>query len=217
MKNVFKISILILIALFMMPEDMDAQNYGKRRKKKKKKKKTEKVDERRSSGFDWKEKLWFGAGGTLGFGGNELGNTFAIGISPMVGYKFTPWLSAGPRLEANVVSGRFNVSTNEILKLNEFDYGAGVFARARTPFGLYGHIEYFVRSDEQWDGGFPADGNKLPTFRENVTAAYVGAGYNSQNGFSKWGYEIQLNYNLLAPENTVNLPIDLRFGLTYNF
>lgn len=232
MKNVFKISILILIALFMMPEDMDAQNYGKRRKKKKKKKaKTEKVDERNSSGFDWKEKLWFGAGGTLNFAGNEIGNEFIIGLTPMVGYKIQPWLSVGPRLELTYNTGRFDLGN--IVGYNAVDYGAGVFLRVKSPFNVYLHTEYFLLNDQCLSDGTicsiespnnftgvrldPEDTSNLLTKRVTRDAMYIGLGYNSQNGFSKWGYEIQLNYDILAPETTTTLPIDLRFGLTYNF
>jgi len=210
MKKLIRISLLLLIAIFMMPEDADAQR--RRKKKKKKKKKTEKTSE-----YRLQDHLWYGAGGTLNFGSNSLGNEFTIGLSPMVGYKITPWFSAGPRLEATVTTGRYDTGGGSVVKLNAFDYGGGLFTRVKSPFGIYGHLEYFVRSDEFYNNGFPDANNNLPTERETSNAAYIGLGYNSQNGFSKWGYEIQLNYNVLAPENTVNLPIDLRFGLTYNF
>lgn len=214
MKKLVRISLLLLIALFMMPDDADAQRRRKK-KKKKKKAKTEQKSER--SGANFQDKLWYGAGGTLNFGANQLGNEFTIGLSPMVGYKITPWFSAGPRLEGTIATGRYDDGRGGVVKLNAFDYGAGVFTRVKSPFGIYGHLEYFVRSDEFYDNGAPDANNKLPTSRESINAAYIGLGYNSQNGFSKWGYEIQLNYNLLAPEDTINLPIDLRFGLTYNF
>ncbi len=220
MKNVLKITLLLLVALMMMPDDAMAQ----RRKKKKKKKKTE---QKMDSGFQWQRDLWFGAGGTLNFGGNNFAREFIIGITPMVGYKVTPWLSAGPRFEVTYNTGRYDLGNGEITTLNMVDYGAGLFARAKSPFGIYAHVEYFVQGDE-----FPLNtagtrliGNDLPsidlngkieTDRESIDAAFIGLGYNS-SGFSKWGYEIQLNYNVLAPEDTVNLPIDLRFGVTYNF
>ena len=207
----------------MLPEDADAQRRRKK-KKKKKKKKTEQVDK---SSIDWRQKLWYGAGGTLNFGGNNAASEFAIGITPMVGYKINNWFSVGPRFEATVNTGRYDLGFVEITKLNTFDYGVGAFTRAKSPFGIYGHLEYFLRNEE-----FPLnqDGNRLvgnqfpkidandniETGREFDAAAYIGIGYNSA-GFSKWGYEIQLNYDLLAPEDIVQLPIDLRVGLTYNF
>ena len=220
MKNFLRIMCLVLIALFMMPEDADAQR--RRKKKKKKKKKTEQVDK-----VDWRQKLWYGAGGTLNFGGNNFASEFAIGITPMVGYKVNNWWSFGPRFEATVNTGRFDLGLVEITRLNTFDYGVGVFTRAKSPFGLYAHLEYFLRNDEfplNQDGTrlvgnqFPRidTNDKIETGRELEDAAYIGIGYNSA-GFSKWGYEIQLNYNLLAPEDIVQLPLDLRVGLTYNF
>ena len=42
-----------------------------------------------------------------------------------------------------------------------------------------------------------------------------GAGYSDGNGV--WGYEISLLYNVLQEENTLSLPLDFRFGITYNF
>jgi len=225
MKKLVRISLLLLIALFMMPEDADAQRRRKR-KKKKKKKKTE-----QTSDYRLQDHLWYGAGGTLNFANSQFGNEFVIGLTPMVGYKVTPWLSAGPRLELTYNTGRFDIGN--IVGYNAVDYGAGLFARAKSPFGIYLHTEYFVLNDQCLSDGDicqvespnnfrgerldPEDDTRLLTKRVNRDAAYIGLGYNSQNGFSKWGYEIQLNYNVLAPENSVNLPIDLRFGLTYNF
>ena len=211
MKKLVRISLLLLIALFMMPDDADAQRRRKK-KKKKKKKKTE-----QTSDYRLQDHLWYGAGGTLNFQGSNFGNVFAIGITPMVGYKITPWLSAGPRLELTYIMLREDFGNSRIVTGNQVDYGAGVFTRLKSPFGIYGHLEYFVKNDEYISGNPVGNENKYQTDRELVNAAYIGLGYNSKNGFSKWGYEIQLNYDVLAPENTVNLPIDLRVGLTYNF
>jgi len=211
MKKLIRISLLLLIAVFMMPDDVDAQRRRKRKKKKKKKKIEQKSD------YRLQDHLWYGAGGTLNFQGSTFGNVFSIGITPMVGYKITPWFSAGPRLELTYTTLREDFGGGTIITGNQVDYGAGLFSRIKSPFGIYAHLEYFVRNDEFISGNPLPSETKYQTDRELVNAAYIGLGYNSQNGFSKWGYEIQLNYNVLAPENTVNLPIDLRFGLTYNF
>ena len=213
----------------MLPEDADAQRRRKKKKKKKKKAKTE-----QKATIPFKDRLWYGAGGTLNFGSSQDISSFTIGLFPMVGYKFNNWFSVGPRIEAAATLNRYDLRNilpvDEITQSNTFDYGAGIFARTKSPFGIYGHFEYFVRNDQfeintnsqrlRLDGtDFPQvnlDDNSVAKIREVGSSFLIGAGYNS-SGFSKFGYEIQLNYDLLAPEDTVNIPINIRFGLTYNF
>jgi len=227
MKNVLRISVLVLIALFMLPGDADAQRYGKKKKKKKKKK----TEQKSESSFNLQDRLWYGASGTLRFGGTNSQNEFSIGISPMVGYKFNNWLSAGPRAELSYTSGRVDFGFSNIITYNQFDYGGGLFARAKSPFGIYFHTEYIVLGDEcltdqngicaienpsRFGGVQITLDDTLETKRLTRDSYLIGLGYNSA-GFSKFGYEIQLNYDLLAPDDVVSLPIDLRVGLTYNF
>ncbi len=210
----------------MLPEDMDAQR--RRKKKKKKKKKTE---QKADNAINWQERLWYGAGGSLNFGGTNQQSEFTIGLSPMVGFKINKWFSAGPRAELSYTSGRVDFGFSNIITYNQLDYGGGLFARAKSPFGIYAHTEYILRGDEcltdqngicaienpsRFGGVQITLDDKLETKRLFRDSYYVGVGYNS-SGFSKFGYEIQLNYDLLAPEDVVNLPIDLRVGFTYNF
>jgi len=228
MKNVLRISVLVLIALFMLPGDADAQRYGKKKKKKKKKKKTEQKSE---NSINFQDRLWYGAGGTLNFGGTNTQSEFTIGLSPMVGYKFNNWFSAGPRIETAYTSGRVDFGFSNIVTYTQFDYAGGLFARAKSPFGIYAHTEYLVRSDQcltdqngicsienpsRFGNIQITTDDELETKRLTRDSYYIGLGYNS-SGFSKFGYEIQLNYDLLVPSGTVNLPIEIRAGLTYNF
>lgn len=192
MKDIFKIVVLIVAIIFVLPEDAQAQRKKSSRKK---------------NDFELKEKLWYGGGFNLGFGGNQFQSSFLIGISPMVGYKITPWLSAGPRLDFNYELLRVQ-NFNSVESYNIFTYGVGPFMRVKTNFKLFGHLEYQLNFVDK-----PDEVNVI----YNKEAAYVGIGYNDSGARSIWGYEIYLVYDVLAPQDVVRLPIDFRFGLTYNF
>ena len=200
----------------MLPEDADAQ---RRRKKKKKKKKTE---QRAKDAVPFKDRLWYGAGGALGYGGTFIGsipaNILVVGLNPMVGYKVNNWLSAGPRLDVTYLSGRGRTQGGtDVYKIKAFNYGVGPFARAKVPFGIFAHTEYQWKSEVLTTGQLTVD-NKFETVRQSTTAAYVGLGYNnSGSGFSTWGYEFYATYNLLAPDDWSIPPLDYRVALTYRF
>jgi len=234
MKNVLRISVLVLIALFMLPGDADAQRYGKKKKKKKKKKKTEQKSE---NSINFQDRLWYGAGGSLNFFDVPGQSQFTIGLFPMVGYKFNNWLSAGPRVEAaytNIRIAAFDSNTGNFrtVRTNQFDFGGGAFARAKSPFGIYLHTEYLIRNDQcltdfngdcqvenptSWAGArLDDDDRNLETKRLIRDSYYIGLGYNS-SGFSKIGYEFQINYDLLLPDDVITSPFEIRAGLTYNF
>lgn len=161
------------------------------------------------------DRLWYGGGFGLSFssGLNGLdGNTFAIGISPMLGYKFNPILSIGPRFEFLYTTGRFRNSFNgPVIKYNGVDYGAGIFGRAKfLPF-LFAHVEtnYINRV---FPTGF--NGNKVETERVGDNQTLIGLGYTSGGAFKS---ELLLLYDLTADSQSTNLPLVYRFGFTYNF
>ena len=209
-KSIFKIFGLIFILLLCFQTDMDAQS---RKKKKKKKEDTE-------TQINFADRLWYGGGFTLGFGGsgfsNLSGSIFQFGLSPMAGYKIMDFLSIGPRAEITYVGGRFQVfGQGQVYKVGTWSYAIGPFVRAKTPFNLFAHMEYSYLDEEYVTDQINAD-NRLETFRRSRDAFYIGAGYfsNTPGGF---GYELYLTYDLLAPENTTDLPLSYRFGVNYNF
>lgn len=161
------------------------------------------------------EHLWYGGGFGLSFSGglNGLdGNTFAIGISPMLGYKLTPYISVGPRFEFLYTTGRFRTGFGgPVVKYNGIDYGAGVFGRAKFLSFLFAHTEanYVNRI---YPTGF--NGNKLETERVGDNQFLIGLGYTSGGMFKS---EILLLYDLTADSQSTNLPLVYRFGFTYNF
>lgn len=211
MLKFLRILSILAIILFLLPGDADAQS--RRKKKKKKPAQTEQTSK-------LTDKLWYGGGFALGFGSggafNLAGNEFQFGLSPMAGYKVFDWLSVGPRVEFAYLNGRYRFpNSSEVYKLNSISYAVGPFMRLKSPWNIFAHVEYSYMNIEYTDFQILPD-NKLRTFREGQDAFYLGAGYNS-SGFGRWGYEFYIVYDVLAPDNSVNLPFDYRFGITYNF
>lgn len=160
------------------------------------------------------DKLWYGGGFALGFYGGSLSGAqsseFFIGVSPMVGYKVTENLSFGPRMEVALLTGRYDFGRGDVQKITAVNYGAGLFGRLKFFNILFGHIEYGYLNQ-----AFPVLTNDgLGTERVGSDQFLIGLGYNSGYPF---GSEIYIVYDLLAPEDTVDLPITFRFGFTYLF
>ena len=202
------ISLIILLLSFLVAiPEADAQRKRKRKKRRDKDKQEQVVP--------FHERLWYGGGFGLGFGGDQFSSIFQMGISPMVGYKVTNKLSFGPRVDIQYTTGRIDGGT-EIFRLNAVNYGAGVFGRYKfletfflhTEFGFLDYVQNIAAPD-------PGDRN-VKVFRAQESQAFVGLGYNSSAG-GVWGTEFSLLYNLLAPDDQLALPIDFRFGITYKF
>ncbi|MDX1683604.1 MAG: hypothetical protein R3275_00115 [Saprospiraceae bacterium] len=159
------------------------------------------------------DKLWYGGGFALGFFGGGLpgfqSSEFFVGISPMVGYKITDIVSVGPRMEVSLLTGRYDNGIS-VEKNTAVNYGGGVFGRLRFFDILFAHAEYGYINQ-----AIPVFRNGgIETDRLGSDQFLLGLGYNS--GYP-WGSEIYILYDLLAPEDTVELPISFRFGFTYLF
>ncbi|MCC6815666.1 MAG: hypothetical protein IT267_04585 [Saprospiraceae bacterium] len=207
-----KIFILLVLLSFssVNPPQLEAQSTKKSTSTKSKKKKKDEENPFRL------EKFWFGGGINLGFGSYSLsssvpGNIFTFGIAPIAGYKLTNWLSIGPRAEINYFGGRFD-NNPEIIKLNSYTFGGGVFARAKFLTSIFAHIEYSYNSSLSIID-ISAD-NKLITERLWQDQFLVGIGYNPP---SIWSYEFYIMYDFLAPKNSAQLPFQYRAGVTWNF
>lgn len=169
---------------------------------------------------EWTDNLWYGGGFNLGFYGSSLaglgGNVFFVGVSPMVGYKLLPNLSAGPRLEVNYTTGRYSDNFNgQIYKYNSITLGGGAFTRLKFLKRLFTHAEYSYLS-RQNPVNIDYNRQKILFEREGDQLLLLGAGYTSGMG-SGFGSEIYILYDVLEDNNTIQLPIQYRFGLTYNF
>ncbi len=154
-----------------------------------------------SGGF--KHRLWYGGNFILNFNGSNLGNQFAVGITPMIGYKIVGGLSVGPR---------FGITYNNLSgggsRENWIDYSIGGFTRYKFLQNFLVHAEYSYISDVI---GFDAVGK----VRENRFSPLIGAGYNAGNG--SFGYEIVLLYDFSLPTNSFRSPFEPRIGFTYKF
>jgi len=200
MKKITKLLPLLLVfAIFVSINDAAAQ-------RKKKSTTDEYFDE---SGGSFKQKLWYGGGITLGLNNSQ----FNFGLSPMVGYKFSELVSFGPRAEFLFTSGKFT-NGGSTVNYNLLSYGIGPFARLKPLPQLFAHVEYqYLNSPipESIDSN-----NKLVSRREGVNNFFIGAGYTSGAG-SLFGYELSVLYNVLEPEDSVNIPFVFRGAFTYNF
>lgn len=214
--------LLVFFSLCFAIADADAQNYGKKKKKKKKKPaKTERTDEYFDDRGSFASRLWFGGGFNLGFTGNNVRNAFSVGLSPMVGYKIIDQISVGPTvgIQYNYVKG--TGIDNRIHKTGTLSWSAGVFARYKFVPLFFIHGEYGLDNNEYYytSGGYLAIDpitRDVVTSREQQSKALLGVGYTS--GGDLVAVEIYILYNFIEPpQETIDLPIVYRFGITYKF
>jgi hypothetical protein len=165
-----------------------------------------------SGGF--KHKLWYGAGGNLGFNGLQGGGSlFSIGLNPMVGYKIIGGLSAGPRI-GFTYTGIKSPLLSAPLKLTEFSAG---------PFARFKFLKsFFVQGEHLWLNGYKEDQYGQLEFdaarkpiRQGRQSTFIGGGYNSGMGVA--GYEISFMYDVSLPADSYKQPYEIRIGFNYNF
>ncbi|MEM9920359.1 MAG: hypothetical protein AAF990_19840 [Bacteroidota bacterium] len=215
MKNLVKlISLFLLCFLVVGLNQADAQRRSSKR--------SSKNDEYFDESGSLKNKLWYGGGFNLGFSGGNNINIFNIGISPMVGYKIIETVSVGPRvgLQYSFIKG-FGTD-NQTYRFQPISYSVGLFGRFKAFQNLFAHVEYEFESAEVFFTTVNARGTVLAVRngevlkqRENRDNFYIGGGYNSGNGL--FGYEILILYNVMESDDNINLPLDFRFGFTWNF
>ena len=197
-------------------EQTDSKPTTSAKKKTAAKKTDQYFDE--SGGF--KHRLWYGGGFNLNFDGDGQNySAFTVGVTPMIGYKIIGGLSAGPRIGFNYTRLKVFEPNNTIVT-NLTDYTAGVFTRYKVFQNFFAHAEANFSSEKipgtalQPNVIFKDANGKLLTFKRNTTNYYAGVGYNS-GGLV--GYEITALYNFGVTKDDRRSPLDLRFGLTYNF
>ena len=177
------------------------------------------------SGLKFVDRLWFGAGGNFGFQGGNNQSFTQLGLTPQVGYKFTDWLSAGPRFGAdlNIIKGfaRSNVGPIESRRFTLVNYTAGAFVRGRFR-QFYAQTEFNVISRElpfSSNGAFVIgdDTNEIETERDGEPQLQVGIGYAPPNpgGIST---DFGIYYNLFDDVESFNRsPIELRINLLFRY
>lgn len=156
----------------------------------------------------FKSKLWYGGGINIGFGAYQGFSSFNFGLSPMVGYKITKSLSAGPRVAFDFTS--LKQRGVKSLGLTSIDVGAFVRFRAFQGLFLQGEL-----SNEWYQDLDYLSGEKYSDTRVNQR---LGAGWNfgSPGGA---GTEICVLYNFRVAQdlNTWRNPIEYRLGFTWKF
>jgi hypothetical protein len=129
-------------------------------------------------GFD-KSKVYYGGYMNLSFG------TFTvIGVQPLVGYKFTPQLSAGIQLSYEYSSYDNTSASN---------YGGSLFGRYRILPQLYGHAEF---SAINYDPIYSVENN-----RTWVPFLFLGGGYSQPISKNVW-LNAQVLFDVLQVENS---------------
>lgn len=182
--------LLLLFTLVVNVQNAEAQRRGKDSTE-------DYFDE--SGGF--KHRLWYGGGFSLSYTSNVL----LIGVSPMVGYKFTDFLSAGPRVSVDYYEVYIDGSNPRLMGI-----GIGPWVRAKFSETIFGHVEYEYQ--------FTSNLNDAAKNRYNTSSTdnfYLGLGYQSSGG-GLFGYEILALYNLME-DNEFTVPISFRIGFNYNF
>jgi hypothetical protein len=211
MKNLLLLALLSCLMITLNPFEADAQRRSS-------------SDEYFEDGGRFVDRLWYGGGFILGLSGSQNSSLFAIGISPMVGYKIFDELSIGPRISYEYNAYRVSISPNEVAKANPSSYAAGLFSRFKfLDFGnanIFTHVEFELESEgniSDQNGFIRLDrDNQIIVDRVQRENFYVGAGYNSSGG-GPWGFELLILYNVNEAENSIRSPINFRAGFTYNF
>lgn len=144
----------------------------------------------------------------MGFNNSQNFRQFFIGLAPMVGYKITDAWSIGPRIDLSYTHIRLETPGRGVEKVNDFNVGAAVFTRYKVFTNFFAHVETGIIN-------IPSlvrdQAGNLITVDEQRQTMLIGLGYTAGGG------EIVLLYDLNAPDDSVELPIDFRFGFNYNF
>jgi hypothetical protein len=239
MNKLMKIGFMAVLLVFLSNADALAQRRGSNKKKETEKTEetqaptddkqapetketkttvTKKTKQGTDNYFDesggFKHRLWYGAGGNLGFNGLQGGGSlFSIGLTPMVGYKIIGGLSAGPRIGFTYTSIK-SPGLPAPLKLTELSVG---------PFARFKFLKsFFIQTEHQWLNGYKEDqygqlefdASRKP-IRQGRQSTFIGGGYNS--GMGLVGYEISFMYDVSLPTDSYKQPYELRFGFNYNF
>lgn len=153
------------------------------------------------------QKLWFGGGFGLGFSGSGNISAFNLALAPMVGYKITPNFSVGPRIGFQFSYFRARDFNGDVDSATPLSVAFGIFSRYKIYRFLFAHAEYEIENE-----AFPIiTSTGLEVERLTQNNVYIGLGYNES------GYELLLLYNLNEDPNSINVPISLRAGFTWNF
>ena len=219
--------LFLFLSIFILSAGLTEANAQSRKSRSK-----SKVDRAFDNDGNFIDKLWFGGIVTPSFSGNGETNQFALGIAPMVGYKISDKLSIGPRINLNYTHIRgtgydgLNLST---FRANLLSNSFALFGRYKILPSIFAHVEFENQTLETYyvspivtNSGFIVqvarldfNTKELLTEKLNRNNGYIGLGYTTTGGLLN--SEISVLYNFLDDSNSVQIPIEFRFGLNYNF
>nr|AOE10061.1 hypothetical protein [uncultured bacterium] len=203
------IPLLLLVFVFSLAENANAQ---RKKRRKKKEDKEESVRSKRSRDAEdenyesFSNKLVY----EIAIGNIALQNSiFGLSLKPLVGYKLHERIVLGIGFKYfYLLDGRFN----EDIHLN--DIGAFAFTRFKITESFFAHIEYsFISFDDEYAFfGNPGFENG----RRNFNYPVIGGGYSQ--GFGDWKSSIQVLFiGNQEVRRLGNYPIEFWFGFTKNF
>jgi hypothetical protein len=132
----------------------------------------------------FKEKIYYG--GSIGL---SFGSITMIGIYPLIGYKFTPKISAGVKVAYEYIQDR-RYATN----YSTSNYGGSLFARYRIIPALYLHAEYAALNYELYDEFGESN-------REWIPFLLVGASFSQRVGGNAW-LNVQILFDVLQSDKS---------------
>ena len=202
------LSISLFLVIFILGSTIDAQAQRDKRS-----------DEKESSSAFY-DNFWWGANAGLQFTGGNQFSYFSVSLEPMLGYKLDKngTFSVGPRLSAEYTSVRYASNTN---KVNSFDFGGGLFARAKVYRGYFIHTEYEKVNQKRPVTNnigqiFVNNDGNVQTERVWRDNYFLGGGL--RQGGDRTAFEILILINLKPEEGAFQQePIEYRTGFTVNF
>lgn len=175
----------ILVLLFLIPVAASAQEMG-----------------------SFKDRLYYGGTFSLNYGGSSDYTIFTFGVSPTVGYRFTPRFSAGPGIIYQYDNFRFST-----YKFNLNSYGGKLFGRYSITENLFAYTEYELLSYEYIIPNYTT--LRYEQRRNAATSIYVGGGYSQRIGTNST-IDLLVLYNINHDVNSpYGSPLDIRVGFSF--
>ncbi|MBT8218638.1 MAG: hypothetical protein KJP00_02355 [Bacteroidia bacterium] len=162
----------------------------------------------------FEENFWYG--GNIGL---QISSFYTLAaLEPMIGYKMDKngAFSVGPRFSLEYTSENFGVGFDRV---NSFNYGLGVFTRAKIYRGVFAHIEYeklnFKSAQADNFGNVIVLNNEIQTERSWRNNYFIGGGF--KQGTGRVGFEIAILFNISDELRPNEQPLEYRAGFNVNF
>ena len=158
------------------------------------------------------EKIFFGGGFGAGFGSYTF-----ISISPIIGYRITPKLSAGLRLMYQYTTYDYRDITGQVKNYQGNDFGIGGFARFMVygPLYLQAEYEHLNYDGLSYDGTSSRDSFDSFMAGGGISQPVGGKAFMFLTAMYNFSYE---NFNSAGSyRSPYNSPWVIRIGITAGF